>query len=158
MSWQALTYTPTDGANMWMPVRKPDRSEHRAHSLGSATADARWRWASPNAGCVQLTPDDRLNGDELSTSRVGVVYELRIEMAEMARLMGRSEDDIWAEAAREWLMRRLRDDGPPPTTPAAAPLPGARPSRMWNEIDATLAELRHPRRIATPAAPTLPAA
>ena len=76
----------------------------------------------------------------------------------MAEALGRSEDDIWAEAAREWLLRRLRNDEPPPTTPAAASLPNPRASRLWSEIDVMLAELRQPRYIAASPEPTMPAA
>ncbi len=158
MSWHALLYSPTDDANIWSQAHRSHQPTQPARSLGSATADARWRWASPDAGAVTPRNVERGSGDELVTTHFGVARELRAEMAEMARVMGRSEDDIWAEAAREWLMRRLRNDGPPPTTPAAAPVPCARPSRMWNEIDEMLAELRHPRYVISPAAPVAPAA
>jgi len=158
MSWHALLYSPTDDANIWRQSHRSQQPTQPARSLGSATADARWRWASPEAGRVTPITVARSNSDELVARRLGVARDLRAEMAEMARVMGRSEDDVWAEAAREWLMRRLRNDGPPPTTPAAAPVPGARPSRMWNEIDELLSELRHPRYITAPAKPTVPAA
>ena len=157
MSWHALTHSYPDAddhVNIWTSVQ----SSRPARSLGTATADARWRWASPNVGRVALAVVDCAADDEPFVAQLGVTRELCAEMAEMAEVMGRSEDDIWAEAAREWLMRRLRTDGPPPTTPAAAPVLSARPSRMWNEIDAMLAELRHPRYIATPAEPSVPAA
>jgi hypothetical protein len=153
MSWHALLYSPTDDANIWMQPHRSHQPTQPARSLGSATADARWRWASPATCRVTSTPAECSSGDEIVAPRLGGARELRAEMAEMARVMGRSEDDIWAEAAREWLLRRLRNDGPPPTTPAAAPVPGARPSRMWNEIDELLTELRHPRYITTPTAP-----
>ena len=86
-----------------------------------------------------------------------VARDLRSEMAEMAHALGRSEDDIWAEAAREWLGRRLRNDEPPRRRPPP------RQSRMCaqaavSEIDAMLAELRHPRYVAAPTAPAVPAA
>ncbi|HEY7339529.1 MAG TPA: hypothetical protein VH591_01500 [Ktedonobacterales bacterium] len=158
MSWHALLYSPTDDANIWRQTHRSHQLTKPARSLGSATADARWRWASPGAGNVTPITAERSSGDEFVATQLGVARELRAEMAEMARVMGRSEDDIWAEAAREWLMRRLRNDGPPPTTPAAAPVPGARPSRMWNEIDELLTELRHLRYITAPATPTAPAA
>ena len=157
MSWHALLYNPADDANIWRQAHRSYQPTQPARSLGSATADARWRWASPEAGRVTATTTERITADKPAT-RLGVARELRAEMAEMARVMGRSEDDIWAEAAREWLMRRLRNEGPPPTTPAAAPVPGERPSRMWNEIDELLSELRHPRYITAPATPTAPAA
>ena len=116
-----------------------------------------WRWASPHAGPTMTTVAVRDDAEAVAT-RLTVTRALRDEMAEMAQAMGRSEDEIWAEAAREWLMRRMRNDEPPPTTPAAAPLPSPRTRRLWNEIDIMLAELRHPRYITAPAEPTMPAA
>ncbi|MEO7000970.1 MAG: hypothetical protein ABI068_04125, partial [Ktedonobacterales bacterium] len=66
-------------------------------------------------------------------------------MERMASMLGRSESEVWAEAARDWLARRDnaialldadssvglsrlrsrddRDDEPPPAAPAALPLP-----------------------------------
>jgi hypothetical protein len=164
MSWHALTHSfqdASDRTSIWTPIRLPQQPQplpRPMRSLGTATADARWRWASPSVGCVTTTITESAGDDELFAARLGVACDLRAEMAEMAHVMGRSEDDIWAEAAREWLMRRLRNDGPPPTTPAAAPVPGTRPRRIWNEIDEMLAELRHRRYVAAPAAPTVPAA
>lgn len=166
MSWHTLTHSLTDAAdqtNIWTPIRLPQRTPQTApparpvRSLGTATADARWRWASPHAGPTMTTVAVRDDAEAVAT-RLTVTRALRDEMAEMAQAMGRSEDEIWAEAAREWLMRRMRNDEPPPTTPAAAPLPSPRTRRLWNEIDIMLAELRHPRYITAPAEPTMPAA
>lgn len=170
MSWYALTHgflesddqtRRTNMPSVWTPVRLPQPAPD-TRSLGAATADARWRWASPHAGCVTtdtVVRDDEDGADHASmATRLHVAPELRAEMAGMAQAMGRSEDDIWAEAAREWLLRRLRNDEPPPTTPAAASLPNPRTSRLWNEIDDMLAELRQPRYIAAPSEPTMPAA
>ena len=171
MSWYALTHgflesddqtRPTTALSVWTPATR---------SLGAATADARWRWASPHAGrmtdAATLAEDadgyDGYDGYEDAdrasvATRLHVAPELRTEMSGMAQALGRSEDDIWAEAAREWLLRRLRNDEPPPTTPAAASLPNPRTRRLWNEIDEMLLELRQPRYLAAPAEPTLPAA
>lgn len=163
MSWYALSHgflESTDQTNIWTPVRMPQQSPRPVRSLGAATADARWRWASPNAGSMSPAPA-AARRDEVIASRaaeVRIARNVRAEMAEMAYALGRSEDDIWTEAAREWLMRRLRNHEPPPTTPAAAPVPGERPRRLWGEIDAMLAELRHPRYVAAPSEPTAPAA
>ena len=160
MSWHTLTHSLTDAAdqtNIWTPIRLPQRTPQPARSLGTATADARWRWASPHAGAITTVVAVRDDAEAVAT-RLTVTRALRDEMAEMAQVMGRSEDEIWAEAAREWLMRRMRDDEPPPTTPAAAPLPNPRTRRLWNEIDVMLAELRHPRYITAPSEPTVPAA
>lgn len=63
-------------------------------------------------------------------------------MTEAAWAEGRSEEEIWIEAAREWLRRRTREDDPPPTAPASA-YPGApRATAAWAVIDALVAELR----------------
>ncbi|MGE5334627.1 MAG: hypothetical protein ACM3N4_08005 [Nitrososphaerota archaeon] len=180
MSWYALSHgfvESGDRTNAWMPIRllpaAPSQPlDHAApgRSLGTATADARWRWASPRAGRV-ITPADarvEVNDDDFDdvddvddvvvATGLRITRDLRDEMAEMAHVLGRSEDDLWAEAAREWLMRRLRNDEPPPTTPAAAPAPSPRTRRLWSEIDAVLADLRHPRYVTAPAEPTVPAA
>ena len=170
MSWYALTHGFVESddqarrmnmPSIWAPVRLPQAAPD-TRSLGAATADARWRWASPHAGCVTtdvVVRDDQDDADrDAMATRLCVAPELRAEMAGMAQTLGRSEDDIWAEAAREWLLRRLRNDEPPPTTPAAASLPHPRTSRLWSEIDDMLAELRQPRYVAAPPEPTMPAA
>jgi hypothetical protein len=59
-----------------------------------------------------------------------------------AQLEGKSESDVWAEAARAWLQRRERDDDFPPT-PLASTLPCPRRERTaWVAIDALLLDLR----------------
>ena len=63
-------------------------------------------------------------------------------IAQAARASGRTEYDVWLEAAREWLSRRAYDDEPPPTAPAAASLPHPRRQRTWAEIDTLLGDLR----------------
>jgi len=74
------------------------------------------------------------------------------QMELVAARLGRSESEVWAEAAREWLDHRAgvimlrdddRDDEPPPAAPAALPQP-LRPTRSWTAIDALLADLRAP--------------
>lgn len=155
MSWYALSHgflEDTDHTNIWTSVPRTQPSQTR--SLGAATADARWRWASPHAGTVSSATHD----ENTVAARLIVTRELRADMAEMALAMGRSEDEVWAEAAREWLMRRMRNDEPPPTTPAAAPSPSPRTRRLWGEIDAMLADLRHPRYVTAPLEPNVPAA
>lgn len=174
MSWYALSHgfvESSDQTSAWMPIRLLPAAPSQtldlaapARSLGTATADARWRWASPRAGCVTTAvgaQDDADNADfddVVVATGLRITRDLRDEMSGMAQALGRSEDDIWAEAAREWLMRRIRNDEPPPTTPAAAPAPSPRTRRLWNEIDAMLADLRHPRYVAAPSEPTVPAA
>ena len=176
MSWYALTHgflEPGERTSIWTPVRLAPQSlqpPRPMRSLGNATAAARWQWASPHAGPVATAIaerdeddyddeyDDDYSDREPVTTQLLVARDLRSEMTEMAHALGRCEDDIWAEAAREWLFRHLRNDEPPPTTPAAAPVPNVRTGRMWSEIDAMLAELRHPRYVAAPTAPAVPAA
>jgi hypothetical protein len=70
-------------------------------------------------------------------------------MAQAAWAAGRSEEEIWIEAAREWLLRRTRDDEPPPTAPAAAWPIAPRVAHTWAAIDALVADLR----LAPPATP-----
>src|SRR6185437_14552666 len=84
MSWHALLYSPTDDANIWRQAHRshqPTQHSQSVRSLGSATADARWRWASPEAGRVTATTTERGNTDELVATRLGVTHELRAEMA-----------------------------------------------------------------------------
>jgi len=134
------------------------RSTSRAPlALGSAQAAARWSWAEPNV--APLGPGASGQRDLVGSAveearRVRVGRDLVSLMAEAARASGRSEDDIWNEAAREWLMRHARNDEPPPTTPAAAAIPRPRPPRSWAAVDAVLVQLRDPHAtpIAEPAA------
>ena len=73
-------------------------------------------------------------------------------IAEAARLLGRDEGEVWAEAAREWLSHHLglvaiaaddANDDPPPSAPAAA-VAARRAGRCWSVIDELLADLRAP--------------
>ena len=107
-------------------------------ALGSAQAAARWSWADPNP---MPSVGSHLAAEELR--RVRITRNLLRLMADAAHLRGCSEDDIWNEAAREWLLRHMRNDEPPPTAPAAAAMPRPRPARAWETIDAVLAQLRH---------------
>jgi hypothetical protein len=59
-----------------------------------------------------------------------------------ARLSGKSESEVWAEAARAWLQRRSFDDDFPPTPPAAAQPCLRRTRTAWVAIDALLVDLR----------------
>jgi hypothetical protein len=59
-----------------------------------------------------------------------------------AQLAGKSESELWAEAARAWLSRRERDDDLPPTPPAAAQPCPRRERTAWVAIDALLLDLR----------------
>ena len=77
-------------------------------------------------------------------------------MAAAAAATGRSETAVWAEAAREWLLRHTGDDDPRPPDPAASARPPAAPrtgrDQCWTAIDILLGDLR----ATTPARRTLP--
>ena len=108
--------------------------------LGSARTSGQWAWADaparPAAAARPAAP-----AREGASLRAPV--ELLGQMAEAARALGRSESDVWVEAAREWLRRRELA----PVTPPAAPAQSATPhriARVWDDIDALLIELRAP--------------
>jgi len=114
-------------------------------ALGSAQAATRWSWADPSlAGSARSDAAERerarLAAEELK--RVRIMRDLLRLMANAAYARGCSEDDIWNEAAREWLLRHAPNDEPPPTTPSAAPISRPRPPRAWDTIDSVLAQLR----------------
>ncbi len=116
--------------------------------LGTARAGEHWRWApttqtplSRNDAAISATPREiRQKATAASTLRIPETI-LRT-MREASWNAGRSESEIWAEAAREWLMRRARDDEPQPPTPASGALSVPRTSHAWRAIDALLTELR----------------
>ena len=80
-----------------------------------------------------------------STAVIHVPATLRQVMAEMALASGRSESDLWTEAADAWLTAHCYDDEPLPPAPAAA-LPIPSKIRCWDTIDDLLAALRRPQR------------
>lgn len=130
-----------------------------AGGLGTARAGDRWRWAPVR---VELRPQSTTATGErsqprrvaTSASAVRIPESVLRTMREAAWSEGRTESEIWAEAARQWLMRRVRDDEPQPPTPAAAALPVPRIAHAWHAIDALLGELRASSLapISTPAA------
>jgi hypothetical protein len=64
-------------------------------------------------------------------------------MAQIARASGRSERDLWTEAAGAWLSSHSFDDDPVPPAPSAAlAIPVA--NRSWDMIDDVLSALRRP--------------
>jgi hypothetical protein len=77
----------------------------------------------------------------VAASVVRIPADIVRAMTAAARNTGRSERELWAEAAREWLNSRAHGDEPPPATPAAA-LPSV--TRNWDEIDSLMAQLRRP--------------
>lgn len=119
-----------------------------AAGLGTSSAVSMWAWAAPASGPASATPHRLLH----------VPRELLQRMSETAWSAGRSEEDIWIEAAREWLSRRARGDDPPPTAPAAALPPRPRAEHSWHAIDSLLAQLRDSRMPAAPAAHPRPGA
>jgi hypothetical protein len=98
------------------------------YSLGSAYA---------GSGCREFWPEAPVD------SIVHVPAEIRQMMAQVARVNGRSERDLWTEAADAWLASHTNDDDPVPPAPSAAlALPAA--SRSWDMIDDLLSALRRP--------------
>ena len=72
-----------------------------------------------------------------------VPAEIRQIMAEIARASGRSEGDLWTEAADAWLSSHSYDDDPLPPAPSAA-LAVPAVNRSWDMIDDLLSALRMP--------------
>ena len=75
-------------------------------------------------------------------AHVRIPADLVRRMSLEAELAGKSESEVWAEAARAWLQRRERDDDFPPTPPAAAQPCPRRERTAWVAIDALLLDLR----------------
>src|SRR5262249_28612599 len=125
--WPAVLPTPRA-----TPSRDPI-----ARGMASVNAAPNWRWAT-------TLPVAKAYGAPLTAepSRVRIPADLVRRMSQEARLSGKSEGEVWAEAARAWLQRRDRDDDLPPTPPAAAQA-CPRPERTaWVAIDALLVDLR----------------
>ena len=108
-----------------------------------------WRCAPR---CAAVAAEERSEPRRIATSASAVRIPEGVlrTMRKAAWSAGRTESEIWAEAAREWLMRRARDDEPQPPTPAAAALPVPRMAHAWHAIDALLAELRMSSRETSP--------
>ena len=114
-----------------------------APGLGGAWAGTKWQWA-PLAGPMEQARRPGIQGQALppGASVVRIPEALLRLMRAAAWSTGRSEAELWVEAAREWLARRALDDEPQPPTPAAAALAVPRPSSAWAAIDTLLADLR----------------
>lgn len=153
--------------------------------LGSAQAGPTWRWAerarTASHAALPAQPPRPMRDDAALLSRPAAAAtmpasdhmapmaaprsrtEVRIApallraMETTAAARGRQVSELWAEAAREWLLRHAQDDDPQPPSPAtAAPrsiaaLPAR--DRCWTAIDVLLGDLRAPRH-----APLQPAA
>lgn len=137
---------------------------HHAPALGTAHAAEIWSWAPSRRASAPVVEDTKVHSlsprdtvpatDQAAALRIPLAVLRR--MAAAAQACGRSEADIWAEAAEDWLARYALDNEPQPPTPAAAALSVPRPARSWNAIDALLTELRA-SEVSLPE-PSLPAA
>lgn len=144
----------------------PRATGRHAPVLGSAHASESWSWATsprasnPAAEDTKVHPLSPLVSVPAPATDRGVALRIPAtvlrRMAAAAHTCGRSEGDIWAEAAEEWLTRYALDNEPQPPTPAAAALSVPRPARSWHAIDALLTELRA-SEVSQPE-PSLPAA
>lgn len=115
-------------------------------ALASASAAPTWRWTSTlqTAPVVAMEASPAIPASDLGPERVPVRMpaDLVRRMALAARMTGKSECEVWAEAARTWLQRRECDDDFPPTPPAAAQPCPRRERTAWVAIDALLVDLR----------------
>lgn len=138
------------------PLRLPRRAVVRPASsgLGAASAGPIHAWALPLPLPLPLpmplpapVPAAPVQAQAMlprGASVVRIPLELIQAMRRTAAIEGRDEATAWAEAAREWLASRARDDEPQPPTPAAAALPCPRAASAWAAIDAVLADLCAP--------------
>ncbi|MGO8949607.1 MAG: hypothetical protein ACLQUY_18545 [Ktedonobacterales bacterium] len=129
----------------YLPVdRQTDRTYNLAqrHGPSSAFANADYpRLGGEHEGKPHLVSQS-IDTPPLAGTTQSVVHvpaSIRQVMAEVALASGRSESDLWSEAADAWLSAHIYDDKPLPPAPAAAlPLP----NRCWDMIDDLLASLR----------------
>lgn len=123
--------------------------------LGSAQASAQWAWsdtparAQPDAAPARVAERQAKRQAEREGACLRAPVEVLSRMSEAARALGRSESDIWVEAARDWLRRHEIEPMTLPSAPApalGAPQSAAsrRMARMWDDIDTLLGELRAP--------------
>ena len=108
--------------------------------MSSASAGPTWRWTS--ATYEPAVAEPIVVSTPVEPAHVRIPADLVRRMSLEARLSDRSESEVWAEAARAWLMRRDRDDDFPPTPPAAAQPCPRRERTAWVAIDALLVDLR----------------
>ena len=78
-----------------------------AGGLGSAVAGP-WSWdnAPATTGAQRAQPAPRQPAGVRLTAPAGTLRR----MADAAHALGRSESDVWVEAAREWLQRHEPED------------------------------------------------
>jgi hypothetical protein len=132
------------------PIGKTQDSRDLAHlySLGSAYADPAYRgfWHEPASRQLPVSLPEASPIPAPVDSIVHVPAEMRQIMAQIARASGRSERDLWTEAADAWLSSHSYDDDPLPPAPSAAlAIPAV--NRSWDMIDDLLSALRMPPSI-----------
>jgi hypothetical protein len=132
------------------PIAKTQDSHELPHlySLGSAYADPGYRgfWHEPAGRHLPASLPEASPTPAPVDSIVYVPAEIRQIMAQFAQASGRSERDLWAEAADAWLSSHSHDDDPLPPAPSAAlAIPAV--NRSWDMIDDLLSALRMPPSI-----------
>lgn len=113
-----------------------------AVGLGSARAASEWAWAEgPTRPARPVSTPARVAAQG---SCVRAPADVLARMSAAAEAQGRSESDVWVEAAREWLRRREVASVTPPVASAPPVAVARRVARVWDTIDALLVELRSP--------------
>ena len=148
MTWLApiplLPEASAETSGAWpvsLPVRPVSVSSGVATpGMSSASAGQIWRWTS--APYLPVVAEAIVVSPPVEPAHVRIPADLVRRMSLEARLSGKSESDVWAEAARTWLQRRACDDDFPPTPPAAAQPCPRRERTAWVAIDALLIDLR----------------
>lgn len=110
--------------------------------LGSASAGAAWGWVQRASARDSAHP---------SRTELPMSPSLMRSMAAAATACGRPERDVWAEAAREWLLRHAGEgpEPPQPGAPARQPRPSpATRQGCWAAIDILLNDLRDTHQVA----------
>lgn len=113
----------------------------RSGGLGSAVAGA-WTWDMAPSGAVTASARPRAVR-RAAAVRLSAPSATIQDMTEAASALGRTESDIWAEAAFEWLQRHGCDHATEALATRASPdSPVRRRERVWRDIDAVLDTLR----------------
>jgi len=121
------------------------------YSLGSAYVDTDrlWSWSENSHAMAHPLPigENKTLDNQVPVEPIlHVPASIRQMMAQIALASGRSESDLWIEAADAWLNSHTCDDEPLPPAPAAAlAIPSG--GRSWDMIDDLLATLRTPIRV-----------
>ncbi len=116
--------------------------------LGSARAASQWAWSAEPVRPTRPAPLTPAAAARAAVARGGACLRAPVEvlsqMSAAARAAGRSESEVWVEAAREWLRRREGEPGAPPAAAQPVAMPPRRVTRAWDDIDALLIALRAP--------------